>query len=496
MRQELFWWLAALVMAVVLSAGGALGYVGWSPLLFVLVALLVVARLGAALTDDRDRSWLPGLLLAAFGAKVLGVLARYFMVTQLYELGDSFSYHRAALDLVHAWRSLQVPVNTTPGTGTRFTEVVAALLYVPGVESMMMGFLIFASLSFIGLICFYVAFRGKVPTKGLRTYAMLLFFLPSLLFWPSSIGKDALMVLFLGVASLGASYLLQGRYGMGLLLLAPSLAGAGAIRPHVAVMVVSALVFTVVLGRRIGPKGGLGRLVVLVAASIALFSLAGLAMSELGLDQESLDEFLAEQERLTGQGGSAVVGAPVQNPLDFPEAFIRVLFRPLPHEAHNPPALLSSLEGALFLLLVLWRLPSLWSNIRVIRRYPYLLYSLIYTVQFIVAFSSILNLGIMARQRVQVLPLFLALLVGLAWEGRKKVELAPARLAGPVPAMAGTWASPSGTRLPSSPSPSGGGLASSPSPSGGGLGRGSSSSSDERAKGDPWGLHDGQRGAR
>ncbi|MDP8959089.1 MAG: hypothetical protein M3N51_07810 [Actinomycetota bacterium] len=481
MRQELLWWLAALVMAVALSAGGALGYVGWTPLFFVLVALLVVARIGVAVADDRDRSWLPGLLLAAFGAKVLGVLARYFMVTDIYARGDSFRYHQAALDLVHAWRSLQVPVNTTPGTGTRFTEVVAALLYVPGVKSMIIGFLIFASLSFIGLICFYVAFRGRVPTKGLRTYAVLLFFLPSLLFWPSSIGKDSLMVLFLGVASLGASYVLQGRYVMGLLLLAPSLAGAGAIRPHVAVMVVSALVFTAVLARRIGPKGGLGRLVVLVAASIALFSLAGLAMSELGLDEESLEEFLSEQERLTGQGVSAVVGAPVHNPLDLPEAFIRVLFRPLPHEAHNPPALLSSLEGALFLLLVLWRLPSMWSNVRVIRQYPYLLYSLIYTAQFIVAFSSILNLGILARQRVQVLPLFLALLVGLGWEGRKKVELAPARIAQPVPAMAGPW-------LPSSPSPSRGGPWE--------LGRGSSSSLDERAKGDPWGLRDGRGGER
>jgi hypothetical protein len=47
-----------------------------------------------------------------------------------------------------------------------------------------------------------------------------------------------------------------------------------------------------------------------------------------------------------------------------------------------------------------------------------------YTGGFIVGFSAILNLGLLARQRVQVLPLFFMLIAGLAWDetkgGRRK----------------------------------------------------------------------------
>ena len=48
------------------------------------------------------------------------------------------------------------------------------------------------------------------------------------------------------------------------------------------------------------------------------------------------------------------------------------------------------------------------------------MFSFFYMGGFIVAFSAINNLGILARQRVQLLPMFLALLVALTWDGYKK----------------------------------------------------------------------------
>jgi hypothetical protein len=44
-----------------------------------------------------------------------------------------------------------------------------------------------------------------------------------------------------------------------------------------------------------------------------------------------------------------------------------------------------------------------------------MLFDTLYTIGFVVAFSAIFNLGILARQRVQVLPFLLAALVGLGW---------------------------------------------------------------------------------
>jgi hypothetical protein len=91
------------------------------------------------------------------------------------------------------------------------------------------------------------------------------------------------------------------------------------------------------------------------------------------------------------------------------------LFRPLPYEAHNPPAFASSLEGAALLLLVLWKLiPMVRRGFRS-RRDPYMLFCIMFTFLFIIAFSSFLNLGLMARERSQVMPFFLAMIVALGF---------------------------------------------------------------------------------
>jgi hypothetical protein len=100
---------------------------------------------------------------------------------------------------------------------------------------------------------------------------------------------------------------------------------------------------------------------------------------------------------------------------DVPAAIGRVLFRPYPTEAHNAQALLSSLEGVALMALLIWRLPRMIRGLSSLRRRPYLMFSLFFTVGFVTVFSAIFNLGILARQRSQVLPFVLVLLVGLGW---------------------------------------------------------------------------------
>jgi hypothetical protein len=56
-------------------------------------------------------------------------------------------------------------------------------------------------------------------------------------------------------------------------------------------------------------------------------------------------------------------------------------------------------------------LPSIIRNLTRVRRYPYLIFCLVSVIGFMVGFSAIFNLGILARQRVQVLPLLLAILI-------------------------------------------------------------------------------------
>ena len=348
-----------------------------------------------------------------------GAVVRYFVVTVVYERGDSYGYYDRAIGLVHTWRSFNVPEGTGGSAGTRFVDVFTSFLFLPSIPAFLFAFLMFAILAFIGTILFYLAFRRWfTDPKLLLLYAVFVFFMPSLLFWPSSIGKDAIMVFGLGIAAYGGARVLEGSYLKGAAIATPGLLLAAGVRPHVAALIVAAVVFALFLARQqIGNSGWFVRLIALGIAVTILTFVALTAAENLKVDttSEGLDLFLEETERRTTQGGSAVTGSPVRTPLDLPEATLRVLFRPLPHEAGNPAALVSSAESVLLMILVISRLPKIARNIVRIRFHPYLLFVTLYTVGFVIAFSAIFNLGILARQRVQVLPFLLAALVGLGW---------------------------------------------------------------------------------
>ena len=85
---------------------------------------------------------------------------------------------------------------------------------------------------------------------------------------------------------------------------------------------------------------------------------------------------------------------------------------PVPVHAPDEPV---NVEPAAAAAVKVTRLPSIARNIVRIRNHPYMLFVTLYTIGFIVAFSAIFNLGILARQRTQVLPFLLAALVGLGW---------------------------------------------------------------------------------
>ncbi len=304
------------------------------------------------------------------------------------------------------------------------TGQITGLIYAIVSPPMIGGFLLFGILSFVGMVCFYVAFRSTMPRWGVLPYFVLLFFLPTMAFWPSSVGKDALMVLGLGLVALGTVWMVSGRFvaaiwlagGGGLLL--------GLIRPHILAIAVGSIVLTVVFTRAGHlDVGRAARALLMVFAVIAMVYIVPVAAARIGAD-EGLETFLAEQNRLTSRGGSAVVGEPATTPQAIPEATLRVLFRPLIHEASTPGMFLSGLESVALLGLVIWTLPTMWANRRIVRRTPYMILSLAFTGAFIIAFSAIFNLGILARQRSQVIPFLLVVIIGLGWRKWSAADVA------------------------------------------------------------------------
>jgi hypothetical protein len=279
------------------------------------------------------------------------------------------------------------------------------------------GYLVFSWLGFLGLFLFYRAFTIAVPEGRARTYARLIFFLPSLAFWPSAIGKDAWMTLALGLVAYGAARVLSGETWRGLLIAGWGLWWAALVRPHVAGLAGVALAVGYLFRpsrkelRQLAPVAKGLSMVVVVAIAAVMVIRAERFLSDWGVETDrGVSGVQNSITASTSQGGSYFAPSILRSPMQTPKAVVTVLFRPLPMEAHNSRALVASLEGTFLLLFTLMRMPWGLAALRSIRRQPYVALALAYTGMFIVAFSSFANFGLLVRQRVQVLPFFLALL--------------------------------------------------------------------------------------
>ena len=263
--------------------------------------------------------------------------------------------------------------------------------------------------------------RG-VPKADVRRYAALVLFFPSMLFWPSSIGKEALMVFCIGLASYGASQLLGSQVRIaGIATFALGAAGLFFIRPHMSLIAIEALglaasVSTVVgFSKKADKKASSRGFAIRILAVIILIGGAGVASTQLSqvLGDEAdggLSSVLERTKGQTAEGGSQFAPPAVDSPAQIPMAVLTVLFRPFPWEAHSMNSLIASSEGLLLagLYFVYRRRVLRW--IRSVAKMPYLLYGAAYALAFIFAFSYIGNFGILARQRTQMIPLALMML--------------------------------------------------------------------------------------
>ncbi len=307
-------------------------------------------------------------------------------------------------------------------SGTRFLEILTGQVYVFTGPTRLGGFMVFSWLGFLGCYLFYRAFRIAYPDGDGRRYALLVFFFPTLLFWPSSIGKEAFMMLVLGAAALGAAQLLASRF-RGLVWLGLGLWGAAVVRPHMALICGAGLAVAAPIALLRGAPGSLegrhrsrlGGAVLVLTLFLAGPTLIGVAERFFGLESlnsETAEQVFEEVARRTGQADSTFTPVSPNNPVGFALGGSTVLFRPFPFEAHNAQALMASFEGVALLVLCCLALRRLARVPREVFRRPYVAFTVVYTFAFIYAFSSLGNFGILARERSMLLPaLFVALCV-------------------------------------------------------------------------------------
>ena len=373
--------------------------------------------------DDRRHH---RLVLWALGAKLFGTLLRYGVLLGVYGEGDALQYDRVGAHLAQFFRNGDFTVdvgNRVIGTG--FIEILTGAIYTVTGSTRLGGFLVFSWFGFLGLVLFDRAFRLACPEGESRRYALLLFFLPSMLFWPSSTGKDAWMVLCLGAFAYGAARLVS-HHRPALPWIAVGTLGSAMVRPHVTlVAVVSLMMAYLVAGTR---KSSYGSPLAKMAGIVVLVAVLGFAVSAVqsffGLEEgASVESVLDKTQEQTAKGGSEFDAAGARSPVELPYAIFSVIFRPLPYEAANLQMMFASLEGAFLLVLFAknWRRLA---NLVPRRRSPYLAFAATYSLLFAVAFSNVANFGILARQRSQLFP-FLLVVLAMPRPGRRPAEPDP-----------------------------------------------------------------------
>jgi hypothetical protein len=425
----------AIYLVVLGWAMQSLSYDIWGALVVTpVLALISIPLINRAFADDLAplRPW----VWAGLALKFVGAIAGYFVRFDVYGgSADAGRYHAAGKMIAGQFRDGTIGIlGLIPtSTGTPFIEEFTGLVYAVTGTSRMGGFMVFAWMSFWGLVFFVKAAHHAIGDLATRRYAIAVFFFPSLVYWGSSIGKEAFVGLCLGVSAYGASLVLtrRGSAVRGFVLLAIGLVGTGYVRPHFAAIwagaVLIALVARVVLdsARRSDRstderrRSQLGTVVLLAVAGIGFVIVAQITLSFLDPANDAADEVAEEEvtdrlssifdrvEDRTNTGGSSFTPISINGPQDWPLAAFRTLTRPFLFEVTNLQSALPAIEMTALLLVgvVSWR--RLAHAPRLMLTTPYLVFAALCVVTFGVAFASIGNLGILTRQRSLVLPLLL-----------------------------------------------------------------------------------------
>lgn len=390
---------ARAAMAMLAGAGALLalarrGRPSGAPAVAATLTAASIPLIARASSGDRELFW---TLVAAHQARICAAVVRLRLDERLY--GDSSTdvddYHRAGAELAARFRAgrFDPRLGSRPGLGTM--RVLTGVVYTFVGRSRLNGSIVFACVGFWGLVFFYRAFVLAVPEGDHRTYLLLLLFLPSLLYFPSTISKEAVMLFALGLAALGAAELSASQGTRGVVMVAAGTGLAATMRPHMAAMLATSLALGAATRLR-------GRALAAPAAGAAVLGTwTAIFLRRWGVDRAGGVEAVWRSAAARGGYGASKFDPPFPGRLrDLPGVAASVLLRPHPLEAHSPQTRAVALETSFLTLLTAARLRS-------VPRDPYSLAALAYTGLFALGFSFVSNFGALARQRTQLVPLYL-----------------------------------------------------------------------------------------
>jgi hypothetical protein len=331
-----------------------------------------------------------------------------------YDAGlDAKSYHDGAIRLAGIIRTGHFE-EISFGLSTNAVPVITGFLYAP-FGGDIYGMLFFcASLSLLSAVIFGRAFAkwsGSPP--GSRYYYYILF-MPSIAMWTSTLGKDSIVTFGMALIAYGVATAFKNGLVRGLLPLCCGLTLVSIIRIHITLVLIvaaaAAALWPQIGSRRMSRLG-------MAALLIGMISiLVPITASFVGLRELTLASAVERQFKLgdmSNYGGSAFDQDSVNDRslARIPIGMWNLLARPYPWEAYNPNVALAAAENILIIWLVACALGGarhVWSSVRTNR---YLLFCAFTAVGLLMVLSQFNNAGTASRERVQILPFLLAVLL-------------------------------------------------------------------------------------
>jgi hypothetical protein len=373
-----------------------------------LVPLFVLVSLALAYRVSRGDPVLRWVLPAGILLKVVAAGAVLYIFSQVG--ADFMYYYGSGVALSRQFQGTGEIVFYQPSLwSSNFIRNLTGCLFILTGPCMSAAMVLFALAGLWGQYFCYRAFCIAFPDGDRRIAGLALFLLPSVVFWPAALGKDAPMLLFIGLSAYGFTRILSAPKLWYMLLGGLGLLGAAMVRPHIAALIALAFLAAYLTGQNLsGLAGTLRKFVLVPLLLVASYYFVSQArtftdLADLSRAQEVLQRVghksqIGGSAFSTGSATSSVLGAPL------------LLFRPFPWEVGSVQSALAALEGT-GLLYFLWRRRRAFlAALRNYRANPFVLFILVYTTQVLLLFSlAISNFGLLVRQRIMVVPFVMML---------------------------------------------------------------------------------------
>jgi len=395
----------------------------------ICVPLLAIAGAVVVAHFTQGDPYLRRLLMAGLVAHMVASAVFLWMAFFIYGgTVDAFHYWTVGLQLAEQFHVVGWSVFQPPYWSTNLINNICGIAALLIGDALPTLFIAFSLVSLAGGYMFYRAFTVAFPYGDRWLFGLLVVLSPSILFWSSFVGKDALIQYFIAVTCFGFAKLTQRPGLKSALACAIGLAGALLIRAHVAAMLAIAMTFPYVVGKtRPGGTNKAARIILIPVLLGGTYFLITQAQSFLysNLNNDNSMGAFQEAEAITksSQIGGSAFNEGTSLPMRIAESPF-LMFRPFPWEMHNVMALEPAVESVGWVLLCWFRRREIRSTLRHWRD-PYTGFLLMYSVFFLIMFGgAISNFGILLRQRIMVAPLVLMLICA---RQKSLVQIAPRR---------------------------------------------------------------------